>query len=69
MTNKEEIKFWEKAKKLIQKGYGKEVCEELHFDCASCKAQIAVGWINAHLNLLEWDLEQNGGKKKTKIKV
>jgi len=55
MKNKEEIQFWKKAKRLIRKNYGKDICKELHIDCASCQAQIAIGWINKHLDLLEWD--------------
>ena len=58
MTTKEQIKFWQKARKMIVKDYiGKEPCKELNINCPKCKARIFVAYIDWHLDLLEWRLE------------
>jgi len=53
LDDADEIIFWNKAKKLIQKGFGKDICSELHGDCVSCRAQMMIAWINSHLELIE----------------
>jgi len=70
MTEKKELKLAKEYKKALQQGFGKDVCRELHFDCASCKAQIAIGFVNWHIDLLEWGSKktQKGRKKKLKVK-
>ena len=63
LTEKKEIVFWKKAKKLILSGYGKKHChpEEMDIDCIQCRASFAVAWINGHISLLQW----TGKKVKT----
>lgn len=66
MNEKKELQLAKRYRKALQKGFGKEVCKELDFDCASCKAQIMIGFVNWHINLLEWVLEQSKRSKKVK---
>ena len=66
MTTKEEIKFWEKAKSILIKGYGKTPTPHkggISLSCAECKASIAVDVIRDHIDLLKWNLAQ---EKETK---
>ena len=57
MTNKQEIKLFEKAKSLLEKGYG--VTPKPHkgiaLECLECQASIAVGIIAGHIEFLKWD--------------
>jgi len=62
MTNQEQLDFWKKAIKILQKNYGKDVCKELHFDCRNCKAQMMIGFINSEIELLEWAIKRLGEK-------
>lgn len=57
-NNKPELRLAKVLKKNIQKGFGKKVCAELHFDCASCKAQILIGHLNWYIDLLEWPIDR-----------
>jgi len=66
MNDKEGLKLAKKYKKVLQEGFGEEVCKELDFDCASCKAQIMIAFVNWHINLLEWAVERSKKSKKVK---
>ena len=59
MNDKKSLRLVKQLKRDIQKGFGKAVCKELHFDCASCKAQILIGHLNWYIDFLEWDSGQN----------
>ena len=56
MTEKAELIFWRKARKLILDGYGPKHChpKDMLMDCAQCQSAFAVAWINSHIDLLEW---------------
>ena len=57
MNLKDEIKFWQKAKKILIKGYGKTPNAHnggISLDCVECRASIAVSVIEDHIDLLEW---------------
>lgn len=65
MSDLKELQLAKQLKKNVQKGFGKQVCKELHFECANCKAQILVGHLNWYIDLLEWSIDQNkNGKRK-----
>jgi hypothetical protein len=59
MTTRDEIKFWQKAKKIIRAGYGKP-CRDFALGCAGCQANLAASWIEEHIALLKWELKSNG---------
>ena len=65
MNDKKELQLAKELKRNIQKGFGKQVCKELNFDCPSCKAQALIGHLNWYIDLLEWSIEQ--GKKPASI--
>ena len=65
MKLKEEILFWQKAKKLILDGYGGRHCHkpiDMDFRCAQCMSGLMVSWIDSHLDLLAYE-----GKSKKKV--
>ena len=66
MNDKVSLRIAKQLKKDIQKGFGKKVCKELHFDCANCQAQALIGYLNWYIDLLDWSREQdmNGGRRK-----
>lgn len=53
MTNKEEVRFWKKAIKMLKKGYGAD-CKELDMNCAGCRAELMISWIHGHIELIEY---------------
>lgn len=65
MSDKKSLQLAKQLKKDIQKGFGKQVCKELHFDCGNCKAQALIGHLNWYIDLLEWDTRQD---RRLKIK-
>ena len=54
MNDKQSLQLAEKLKKYVQKGFGKKVCEELHFGCANCQGQALIGYLNWYIDLLEF---------------
>jgi len=58
MTTKQEILFWQKAKKLARDGYVKGYCSEINLDCKSCQARLTISWIDNHIALLKWSLKE-----------
>lgn len=66
MSEKKSLRLAKQMKKDIQNGFGKCVCKELNFDCANCKAQALIGHLNWYIDLLEWSIEQDRGKIKSK---
>ena len=65
MTNKQEIKLFEKAKSLLMRGYGRNPDPHkggIAWDCSECRASIGVAVIDKHLELLRWD-SKNQNKK------
>lgn len=65
MSDKQALKLAKILKKDVQKGFGKRVCKELHFDCPNCKAQALVGHLNWYIDLLEWSLREDRKIKKS----
>lgn len=65
MTDRKIHQLVTKLKHEIQKGFGKKVCKELHFDCPSCQAQALIGYLNWYMEILEWP-EESQQKKKIK---
>lgn len=63
-----ELKIIKDYKKLLQKSFGDNVCRELNVDCSSCKAQILIGFVNWHIEAVEWTLDCGKGKDKLVIK-
>jgi hypothetical protein len=63
MTNKDEIKFWQKAIKILEKGYGKR-CKNFSTKCVQCWAGVAIGFLNDHIDTLKWAMNQNKPKNK-----
>ncbi len=63
MTTKEEIKFWKKAIKIIENGYGTD-CKDFDLRCVECQSRYVVSWIDQHIDLLEWELKQKLNKGK-----
>ena len=53
---KEEIKFWEKMIKVIQRDYGKPHCKvnEISFNCVQCRANLVISWIKEHIELIKY---------------
>jgi len=53
MNDKEYLETLKKLRKHLrsQKGFGKDVCKELHMDCANCRAQVMIGYINWLIDL------------------
>lgn len=64
MTNKDEIKFWKKAIKILEKGYGKNVCEDFKFECVECQSRIVIGFLWEHIDSLNWTIKQDKVKRK-----
>jgi len=64
MSDRENLNLTKKLKKSVQKGFGRKVCQELHFDCASCKAQILIGHLNWYIDSLEWSIKQDKESQK-----
>jgi len=50
----EEIAVFKKAIKYIEKGYGKQRCEEINFKCASCLGGLLLGLLNDHIDLIKY---------------
>ena len=67
MDDREEVKFWKRIIKLVRKGYGKP-CKEFAFGCSSCEANLAVAWMQKHIDLLKWGLKYPNNKKNFKKK-
>lgn len=63
-SDKKSLKLARQLKRDIQKGFGRRVCKELHFDCANCKAQMFIGHLNWYIDLLEWSIKQDRRKIK-----
>lgn len=69
MKPADEIKFWQKARALILKGYGGRHCHkpiDMDFRCASCLSGFVDSWIDMHIDLLKWD---GGVKNKATRKI
>jgi hypothetical protein len=58
MKNYFEIQFWKIAKWIIKRGYGAD-CKDFFSECASCQAKGAIHWIDQHIDLLKWSIEQD----------
>ena len=56
MINKK-IKAIKTVIKLIEDGFGKDKCKGYNPDCANCKGQILLGYLEWYLDLLEWEKE------------
>ena len=54
MKDKEFINLLGHIRKELLRRYGKEMCSELHADCADCKVRYMIGFINSEVDLLEW---------------
>jgi hypothetical protein len=65
MNDKQRLDITRKLKTEVQRGFGKSICKELNFDCASCKAQSLIGHLNWYIDLLEYMVEED---KKSKSK-
>ena len=50
MTDKLILQLTEKLKSEVQKDFGKTVCRELTMDCASCQAQVFIGYLNWYMD-------------------
>lgn len=53
-SEKKSLKLAQAMRRDIQKGFGKNVCKELDFDCGNCQAQALIGYLNWYMNLLEY---------------
>lgn len=53
MNDSNALRLAQAFKEEVQKGFGRKVCEELHLDCASCKAQSLIGHLNWYIDVLE----------------
>lgn len=49
--DKEEIKFWRKAQRIIKKGYNLD-CKGYEKDCIGCQAKKTLQWIENHIVLI-----------------
>lgn len=66
-----EIEYVKSFISFVEKGYGKKVCthknkKDLHPDCGNCQSQWALGWLRNHLSLIEWELEEEKNKERTR---
>ena len=43
--------------KLIEKDLGVDKCKGYNPDCANCKGQLLLGYLEWYLDLLEWEKE------------
>jgi len=59
----DEIETTKKLIKSIKRDYGQDKCKPYVPGCPNCDAQVTVGWLIHHLNLLEWVLETEYKKK------
>lgn len=53
---KEEIVAVKKIIKNLKRGFGAN-CEELNVDCASCKAQVMISYLEWYLDGLVWSID------------
>lgn len=51
----EKIKRVKTLLRELRRGFGKP-CKELHAECAGCRGNILIGYLNWYLDLLEWEL-------------
>ena len=49
---KDKLEVVSQTIKLIEKEFGTKVCADVDIDCANCKAQILLGYLNWYLELL-----------------
>ena len=61
--DKEEAKVVKKLIKSLKKGFGAN-CPELNIECASCKAQVMISYLEWYLDHLEWDIKNGKIAKK-----
>ena len=57
MKLKEESKLIKKVIKLVEKGFTRDKCKGYNPDCANCKGQLLLGYLEWYLDLLEWEKE------------
>ena len=62
MKIKEDIKAVKKVIKLVEIDSGVDKCKGYNPDCANCKSQLLLGYLEWYLDLLEWT------KDKLKVK-
>lgn len=41
-----------------EEGFGKTTCKTMNVECANCKGQMLLGYLNWYLDLLEWDMKE-----------
>ena len=58
MRTNDEIKFWQKAIKLIEDSYGKG-CKDFDLRCVECQSRYVVSWIDQRIDFLKEDLKEN----------
>ena len=63
MKVKEKIKAVKKVIKLIEKDAGTCKCKGYYPDCANCKTQLLLGYLEWYLDLLEWTEKELKVKK------
>ena len=65
MKTKDEVKFWKKALKILEDGYGKP-CKTFEWECCACRAGLVQSWIRGHIELITYKPRTNATKKITK---
>ncbi len=56
MKTSEEIRLWEKLKRIVAKDYihSKHGIKEMDLNCPECEAAMLIGFINKRLDFLRW---------------
>ena len=59
MRNKQELKLFEEAVRILIEGYGRRCVKnekDWDKDCIACQAQKAIDFLKKHIDLIKWDL-------------